>query len=212
MSEYLPYIIWYMLFLGAQGYTIEHNVLFQDNESAIKMETNGRNSCTGNSRHIEIKYFWVKDRVDKKEIKIQYCPTGLMLADYFTKALQGSLFVKFRNIIMGYSHIDEILCDESHPLKERVKNATLNRKMSEYESSPITRNEREKEKSDVSTKFSTYADVVKKSIEGKRMEDVDVVKKIIEEKRMEYSDATKKNTEGKDGSLRAICEEKLKRM
>ena len=84
--------------------------------------------------------------------------------------------------------------------------------MSEYESSPITRNERENEKSDVSTKFSTYADVVKKSIEGKRMEDADVVKKIIEEKRMEYADATKKNTEGKDGSLRAICEEKLKRM
>ena len=57
VSKYLPYNIWYMLFLGAQGYTIENNVLFQANKSAIKMETNGRNSCTGDSRHIEIKYF-----------------------------------------------------------------------------------------------------------------------------------------------------------
>jgi hypothetical protein len=30
------------------------NTIFQDNESAIKMEKNGRNSCTGNSQHIEI--------------------------------------------------------------------------------------------------------------------------------------------------------------
>ena len=56
----------------------------------MKMEINGRNSCTGNSRHIDIKYFWVKDRVDKKEVEIQYCPTHLMLADYFTKHYKGS--------------------------------------------------------------------------------------------------------------------------
>ena len=80
--------------------------------------------------------------------------------DYFTKALKGSLFVKFRNIIMGYSHIDKILCDESHPLKERVENTISNRKVSEYESSQITRNR-------LSTKLSTYAEVVNKSIEEK---------------------------------------------
>ena len=105
----------------AQGYKIVNNILFQDNESVIKMEVNGRNSCTGNSRHIEIKYFWVKDRVDRKEVQVRYCPTRLMLADYFTKAIQGSLFNKFRDIIMGYKNIDEILLDPSHPLKERVE-------------------------------------------------------------------------------------------
>ena len=40
-----------------QGYDISHNILYQDNESAIKMERNGRNSCTGNSRHVDIRYF-----------------------------------------------------------------------------------------------------------------------------------------------------------
>ena len=162
VSEYLPYNIWYMLFLGAQGYTIKNNVLFQDNESAIKMERNGRNSCTGNSRHIEIKYFWVKDRVDKKEIRIEYCPTWLMLADYFTKALQGSLFVRFRNIIMGYVHTDDILNDENYPLKERVENVITDRKVSGKMSSsmtqPMTGNEREKKGIN---KKVTYADVVK---------------------------------------------------
>ena len=73
VSEYLPYDIWYILFYASQGYNIDLNILFQDNESAIKMEKNGRNSCTGNSRHIDIKYFWVKDMVDKKMIKVEYC-------------------------------------------------------------------------------------------------------------------------------------------
>ena len=35
------------------------------------------------------KVFFVKDRVDKKDICIQYCPTEQMLADFFTKPLQG---------------------------------------------------------------------------------------------------------------------------
>ena len=69
-----------------QGFDITNNIIYQDNESAIKMERNDRNSCMSNSRHVDIKFFWVKDRVDKEEVRIEYCPTTLMLADYFTKA------------------------------------------------------------------------------------------------------------------------------
>ena len=57
MSDYLPYNIWWINFLGAQGYKVTNNVIYQDNQSAIRMEKNGRNSCTGNSRHIDIRYF-----------------------------------------------------------------------------------------------------------------------------------------------------------
>ena len=63
--------------------------------STMKMEKNGRNTCTGNSRHISIRYFFVKDRLDKKEFRLDYCPTGNMIADFFTKPLQGALFNKF---------------------------------------------------------------------------------------------------------------------
>ena len=50
-SDYLPYNIWIMYFMEHQGYKLKNNTLNQDNQSAIKMEKNGRNSCTGNSRH-----------------------------------------------------------------------------------------------------------------------------------------------------------------
>ena len=105
VSEYIPYNIWLLLFMDMQGYEVKDNVLYQDNQSTILMLKNGRNSCTGNSRHINIRYFFVKDRIDKKEVRVEYCPTGIMLADYFTKPLQGRAFKLFRDVIMGYRHI-----------------------------------------------------------------------------------------------------------
>ena len=50
--------------------------------SAMKVEKNGQNSCTGNSRHISIRYFLVKDRLDKTEFRLDYCLTGNMIADF----------------------------------------------------------------------------------------------------------------------------------
>ena len=96
------------MFMAEQGYPIKDNTLYQDNKSTILMLKNGRNSCTGNSRHVNIRYFCVKDRVDKKEIKIEYCPTAIMLADYYTKPLQGQLFKDFRDVIMGHRAMKDI--------------------------------------------------------------------------------------------------------
>ena len=107
-SEYIPYLLWILLFMSSQGYEIKDNVLYQDNQSTMLMLKNGRNSCTGNSRHIDIRYFFVKDRIDKGEIRIEYCPSLDMLADYFSKPLQGYLFKKFRDVIMGYKHISTL--------------------------------------------------------------------------------------------------------
>ena len=78
-----------------QGYIVENNTLLQDNQSTIfLMLKNGRNSCTGNSRIIDIRYFFVKDRIDNTEIRLEYCPSTNMLGDFFTKALQGQLILK----------------------------------------------------------------------------------------------------------------------
>ena len=99
---------------------MKENVLYQDNMSAIKLEKNGRNSCTGNSRHISVRYFFIKDRVDKGEVNIEYCNSLHMLADYFTKPLQGRMFRIFWDIIMGYRQLTDVkLIQQS--IKERVR-------------------------------------------------------------------------------------------
>eukprot|EP00957_Ditylum_brightwellii_P083246 6329356-Ditylum_brightwellii.AAC.1 len=86
------------------------------------MEENGRNLCTMNLRHIGIRNFFVKDRVDKKEIKIEYCPTEQMIAVYFMKPLQGTLHKKFREIIMGHRPITDLYVMKNVTVKECVEN------------------------------------------------------------------------------------------
>ena len=65
------------------------------------MENNGRASVGQRFRHINIRYFFIKDRIDKGEVTIVYCPTYEMVADFYTKPLQGIKFTRFRELIMG---------------------------------------------------------------------------------------------------------------
>ena len=119
-SDYLPNTIWVKNFLEAQGYNIGENVFEQDNESAMKLEKNGRMSAGPKSRHINIRYFWMKDRIKSEGITIRHCPTLQMVGDFFTKPLQGNLFRKFRSVIMGATHMDTLAIDQTMPIEERV--------------------------------------------------------------------------------------------
>jgi hypothetical protein len=104
-SDYLPNTLYVKLFMEAQGYPIQAAIFNQDNESAIKMEQNGKASCGQRSRHIDIRYFFITDHSKRHSIQITHCPTEDMLADFFTKPLQGSLFRKFRSVLLGAAHI-----------------------------------------------------------------------------------------------------------
>ena len=87
-----------------QGYTVNDNIVYQDNKSAILLEKNGKWSSTKRTKHINIWYFFRSDRIAKGEVNTEWFPTGDMVADFMTKPLQGSLLQKFRDIIMGVKH------------------------------------------------------------------------------------------------------------
>ncbi|GAX20129.1 hypothetical protein FisN_17Lu131 [Fistulifera solaris] len=53
-SDYLPHTVWVKLFMEAQGHKMTEVIFEQDNESAIRMEKNGRLSAGQKSRHIDI--------------------------------------------------------------------------------------------------------------------------------------------------------------
>lgn len=78
-------------------------VVYQDNKSAMLLEQNGRGSSGKRTRHVNIRYYFVADRVAKGELTVEYCPTEHMIGDFFTKSLQGSKFKTFRAMIMGWS-------------------------------------------------------------------------------------------------------------
>ena len=117
---------------------------------------------TNNTRHVKNRYFGIKDRIDKGEIQVMYCPTELMLADYFTKPLQGSLFRRFREIIMGYESIDSII-SITDSIKERVGNDNISENELVIENVTETDENVNTEITDGS-KQASYAEVVKRKV------------------------------------------------
>jgi len=110
-SNFLPWAVWTTRFMEMQGHVFKSNVFYQDNQSAIRLERNGRKSCGDKSRHIHIRFFFIKDIIKRGGLTLTYCPTERMLADYYTKPLTGARFRYYRGIIMGASPL---------PVEERV--------------------------------------------------------------------------------------------
>ncbi len=101
----MPIVVWSWYFLMAQGYGVTQNFLLQDNPSSILLERNGRASSGKQIWHINIRYFFITDRVNMKEVEIEWCPTKEMVAVFMTKPLQGSHFRRLRVLITGTTSI-----------------------------------------------------------------------------------------------------------
>ena len=102
VDDVMDKILWTKLFLQAQGVQIQENILYQDNQSSIKLETNGKWSSGKRTRAINIRYFFVTDNVEKGNLQIEYKPSEDMVADFLTKPLQGKKFEEFRAKLMGF--------------------------------------------------------------------------------------------------------------
>jgi hypothetical protein len=169
-SDYLPNTMWMQMFMEEQGHKTTESILEQDNESAMKLEKNGRMSAGQKSRHINIRYFWIKDRTQANGITIRHCPTIEMLADFFTKPLQGNLFRRFSDVILGYSHVDTLKRDPTVPPEERVgKDQAQTRGIALSGHAPV--NENTVNGNESTAKKATWADIVRGREVGKKVEE-----------------------------------------
>jgi hypothetical protein len=101
LSDMAGQVIWTRNFLLALGYQPPPATAFQDNQSTMALANKGR-STSERTRHVDIRYFWIKDRIDSGDIVVQYLPTADMLADLLTKPLQGDLFVRLRYLLLNW--------------------------------------------------------------------------------------------------------------
>ncbi len=95
---YMPEMLWLLTFILAQGYKAECMGLYQDNISSQLLIKNGKMSSGKKTKHIKSKFFFIKDRVDSREIKVIDCPTEEMWADVLTKPLQGMAFRRINEL------------------------------------------------------------------------------------------------------------------
>jgi hypothetical protein len=108
VDDMMPSILWTRYFLKAQGYGVSDNIIFQDNRSSMLLERNGKTSSSKRTKHINVRYFFITDRISKGEVRIEWCPTKDMVADFMTKPLQGSTFKRFRDLIMGALPMEKV--------------------------------------------------------------------------------------------------------
>ena len=79
----MPQLCWTNYFLDAQDYGITNTIMYQENQSTILLENNGTRSSSKRTKHINIQYVFIKDRIKHGELNIEYCPTDDCVADFF---------------------------------------------------------------------------------------------------------------------------------
>ena len=73
--------------------------LLGDNASAIFTSNNPETSQR--SKHLEIRWFRIRDYIEEGILAVRHIRTGDNIADFFTKSLQGHQFHDFRQFLMG---------------------------------------------------------------------------------------------------------------
>ena len=74
---------------------LDTTVILCNNQSCIKMTENP--VFHDRSKHIEIRYFYIRDMMQKGAIKLQYVSTDEQVADILTKPLSRVKFEHFRD-------------------------------------------------------------------------------------------------------------------
>ena len=92
-------------FIMAQGHSCGPVTIHQDNMSCMALIDRGR-SAAERTRHISIKYFWLKERVDTGEARVKHLGTKDMYANMLTKPLQGVQFKDERKGFTGWPDKD----------------------------------------------------------------------------------------------------------
>ena len=120
VDDAMTFVIWMNHFFEPQVRSIKVNsplkplgsdvTIEQDNTSAIQLERNGWKSSSKRTKHINVQYFYITDRLKAGDVsRVIYKPTGDMESDYLTKALQGKAFYAHHTTLMGLDGINEFM-------------------------------------------------------------------------------------------------------
>jgi hypothetical protein len=87
-------MLWMKILCADLGLLLGQVRLQCDNQACIKIIKNPISSAR--SKHIDIQYHFVRERVAKGEVAIEYCMTQAMVADVLTKPVARSVLFRLR--------------------------------------------------------------------------------------------------------------------
>ena len=87
------------LITDMMGTDVNNFVLYCDNQGSLALAKNPVQHQR--SKHIDIRYHFVREVVKSGSLDLYYVPTDENIADMFTKSINSTKFRKFRDLVMG---------------------------------------------------------------------------------------------------------------
>ena len=116
LSACTKLLVWVVRLAESMGiYQVLPLPVFEDNTSTIVVAESSLVSPS--SRHIHVRDMFVREKVAAGLVELYHCPTAEMVADIFTKALDETKFVYFRETLMGRTPLK--ICPEW--IKQKVR-------------------------------------------------------------------------------------------
>ena len=97
LSECLKEILHIQGLLEDIGYTVEKPIILKTDSQAAKGIADYQ-QISGRSKHITIRYHFLREKVDAKEVEVKHIPTATNIADMFTKNLGPNKFWHLLNM------------------------------------------------------------------------------------------------------------------
>ena len=117
LVEAIKESLWLRQVIKEMGFVInEPTIINQDNQSTIAIAIDPINH--GRVKHMDIKMYFIREHLKNKEVKLIYCPTGLMLADILTKPLPPVQHKKLCDLL-GIRALSEI--EREHSIIPKAK-------------------------------------------------------------------------------------------
>ena len=82
----------------AQDCQAKETVVYQNNTSTIQLENNSKLNNSSYTKYINVRYYFIKDCVNRKKLQIEFCGTDNLWTDFYTKPLQEKNY-SFRRTI-----------------------------------------------------------------------------------------------------------------
>lgn len=79
------------------GSPVTPTLIYEDNQSTICMARSPQ--YHGRAKHVDIKFHYVRELVERETVKLEYCPSKEMVADLLTKGLGSTQFVRLRELL-----------------------------------------------------------------------------------------------------------------
>lgn len=98
LSVAVTEVLWLRRLLVDLGVKIdEPTVIFEDNQACIRVAEDDKKMKR--LKHVDVRYHFVRDEIQKGVIRLVYVPTDSQIADVMTKGLNKTQFVKLRELL-----------------------------------------------------------------------------------------------------------------